>query len=387
MMSNAVVDRLREERDEARSAAVALAESDKFTPEDETYVALKTRAEQLDSRIGELAGLLEARKSSDALDGRLSKVEKRSDTRGSGWAVSEPTLSFGEAFTRSEAFTEYAHSPRGRMPRIEMELQARALPTGLGAMDTANLDMGRTSVNTTAPTAPTPLLDNINRIQVTGNAVEYVSWAKIAGAAAVVAEGANKPSVEFGPTVVADSLDNIAAYTQLTRQLIEDAPAIRDMINGELVREILRVEEAAAATAITAATLPTAAGADLLAAIRVGVGTVQAAGYAPNAVLLNPADWAALDNVVMGATLLGPTIRQTFWGLVPIPSSAQTAGTAVVGDFRTAVTQFYRSEVGLYITDSHASTFIANVFTLLAERRSLPAVVRPAALVEVAETP
>jgi hypothetical protein len=77
-------------------------------------------------------------------------------------------------------------------------------------------------------------------------------------------------------------------------------------------------------------------------------------------------------------------VRQTFWGLVPIPSTAQSAGTAVVGDFRTAVTQFYRSEVGLYITDSHASTFIANVFTLLAERRSLAAVLRPAALVEVA---
>jgi HK97 family phage major capsid protein len=386
-VKQSVLDGLREQRDEALSGATALAESDTFDPSDEVYQGLKTRAENLNNRMSEIGGLLEARKASDAMDGRLSKVEKRSDSRGSGWAVSEPTLSFGEAFTRSEAFTEYAHSPRGRMPRIEMELQARALPTGLGAMDTANLDMGRTSVNTTAPTAPTPLLDNINRIQVTGNAVEYVSWAKIAGAAAVVAEGANKPSVEFGPTVVADSLDNIAAYTQLTRQLIEDAPAIRDMINGELVREILRVEEAAAATAITAATLPTAAGADLLAAIRVGVGTVQAAGYAPNAVLLNPADWAALDNVVMGATLLGPTIRQTFWGLTPIPSTAQTAGTAVVGDFRTAVTQFYRSEVGLYITDSHASTFIANVFTLLAERRSLAAVVRPAALVEVAETP
>jgi HK97 family phage major capsid protein len=383
MMSNAVVDRLREERDEARSAAVALAESDKFSPEDETYVALKTRAEQLDGRIGELAGLLEARKNSDALDGRLSKTEKRSQER-SGWSVSEPTISFGEAFIRSEAFTEYAGSPRGRMPKIEMDLQSRALPTGLGAMSTATLDMGKTSVNTTAPTAPTPLLDNINRIQVTTNAVEYVSWAKIAGSAAVVAEGANKPSVEYGPTVTADALDNIAAYTQLTRQLIEDAPAIRDMINGELVREILREEEEAVAAAITAATLPTAEGADLLAAIRVGVGTVQAAGYAPNAVLLNPADWAALDNVVMGATLLGPTVRQTFWGLVPIPSTAQSAGTAVVGDFRTAVTQFYRSEVGLYITDSHASTFIANVFTLLAERRSLAAVLRPAALVEVA---
>jgi HK97 family phage major capsid protein len=386
MMSNAVVDRLREERDEARSAAVALAEADKFDPKDETYVALKTRAEHLDAKIGELAGLLEARKSSDALDGRLSKVESRNAPQSSGWSVNEPAPSFGEAFVRSEAFTEYAGSPRGRMAKVEME--TRALPSGLSDVyGSGKLTMPTTAVSVQAPSAPTPLLDNVNRVQVTSNAVEYVSWAKTAGGAAVVAEKGNKPSVEFAPTVTADALDNIAAYTQLTRQLIEDAPAVRDMINGELVREIRREEEAQVAAAITAATLPTAAGADLLAAIRVGVGTVQAAGYAPNAVLLNPADWADLDNVVMGSTLNGPSIRQNFWGLVPIPSAAQTAGTAVVGDFATAVTQFYRSEIALYISDSHASTFLANVFTLLCERRSLAAVLRPQALVEVAATP
>lgn len=382
-MSNAVIDGLREERDEARAAAVALAEADSFDPNDETYNKLKTRAEQLDGRISELAALMEARRNSDALDGRLSKVEAKKQER-SGWSVtSEPAdTNFGEAFVRSEAFTEYAGSPRGRMPKVEM----RALPTGLSDIyGSGLLSQPSTTVSVQPPAAPTPLLDNVNRIQVTSNAVEYVSWSISAGAAEVVAEKSPKPSVEFAPEVTADALDNIAAYTQLTRQLIEDAPAVRDMINGELVREIRREEEAQVAAAIAAATLPTAGGVDLLAAIRVGVGTVQAAGYSPNAVLLNPADWASMDNVVMGATLNGPTRNQTFWGLTPIPSVGQSAGTAIVGDFRTAVTQFYRSEIALYITDSHASTFLSNVFTLLAERRSLAAVIRPAALVEVSE--
>src|SRR5690606_36223965 len=211
----------------------------------------------------------------------------------------------------------------------------------------------------------------------------YVSWSITSGGAAVVPEKSPKPAIEFAPSVTSDSLDNIAAYTQLTRQLIEDAPSVRDMINGELVREILRKEEEEVASAIGGATLTSAGGEDLLAAIRVGVGTVQSAGYSPNAVLLNPADWADLDNTVMGGTLNGPVIRANFWGLTPIPSTVQAAGTAIVGDFRTAVTQFYRSQVALYITDSHAETFLSNVFTLLAERRSLAAVVRPQALVEV----
>ena len=73
--------------------------------------------------------------------------------------------------------------------------------------------------------------------------------------------------------------------------------------------------------AAAAATIPDVTDADLLAAIRVGIGTVQAAGYAPNAVLLNPADWADLDIAVMGATLARPDGRQTFWGLRPIPAT------------------------------------------------------------------
>jgi hypothetical protein len=75
-------------------------------------------------------------------------------------------------------------------------------------------------------------------------------------------------------------------------------------------------------------------------------------------------------------------IGQRFWGLTPIPHIAQTAGTATVGDFTVGVERYVRSGVNLYITDSHASTFIANVFTLLAESRELTVVTRPAALCE-----
>jgi hypothetical protein len=46
------------------------------------------------------------------------------------------------------------------------------------------------------------------------------------------------------------------------------------------------------------------------------------------------------------------------------------------------MTRFYRSGISLYVTDSHASTFTANVFTLLAERRSKTVVVKPQALAE-----
>jgi len=381
MSSNTILEQRIAERDQCIAAATAMAESEDFNPQDPTFLDLKTRASELDSRVASLNGLLEQQAAADALDGKMAKATQ---ARQSATAVQTRPSSLGDLFTRSEQFETYRFKGSSGVFTIEDgDLQSRALPTGVADMVAAGLTGTKTMVDTTAPVPPTPLLDACTQIQVSGNAIEFVSWAVKAGSAATVAEKAAKPSVEFGPTVTPGTLDMIAAYTQLTRQMIEDYPAVRSYIDGALRREIAREEEEHAATALAAATLPTATGGgELVAAIRVGIGTVQAAGYMPNAVLLNPADYADMDVAVMGATLLGPTIRQNFWGLTPIASSAQPAGTATVGDFRAGVEHFFRSAISLFVTDSHADTFLTNVFTLLAERRSKTVVVRPAALVE-----
>jgi hypothetical protein len=384
MSTTPVLDRIRTERDQVRAAALAIAEGDNFDPEDENFLDLQSRAEALDARASSLADLLEKQAAADALDGRLSKQTQRAEQR----AAEQPQLretSWGELFVRSEEFTHYRGRGTSGMYNLDLDqVQTRALPTGVADLLAAGMKYAPYMADTTAPPAPTPLLDNITNVQVSGNAIEFVAWSKKAGGAAKVAEKAAKPSAEWGPTVTSTTLDNFAVYTQLTRQLIEDFAAVRTLIDNELRREVRRAVEAdaAAVLAAAAALIPNATGADLLAAIRVGIGTIEAAGYTPTAVLLNPADWAALDVAIMGGTLAGPQIRQSFWGLTPISSTTQAAGTAVVGDFRSGIQHFYRSAVSLYITDSHADTFLSNVFTLLAEQRSKTAVVRPQALVE-----
>jgi HK97 family phage major capsid protein len=387
-MSTAVLDKLCSERDETRAAAVAIAESDDFNPDDKTYVELRSRASDLDARVASLAELIEQQSAADKLDGKLAKAAQQRQQR-----ADEPQQqrvqtreSWGAAFTRSDEFRNYRGRGTSGMFELDDDVQTRAgLPTGVADLVAAGLTSAKYSVDLTPPLAPTPLMDNVTQITVSGNAIEYVSWAKIAGGAAKVAEKAPKPSAEWAPTVTADTLDTWAVYTQLTRQLIEDFAAVRSLIDGELRRDVARAEEADAVAVLAAAsgTIPDVASTEsLLAGIREGMGTVQEAGYTPTAVLLNPSDWAALDVAVMGDTLGGPRVNQTFWGLTPIPSSAQTAGTAVVGDFRSAIHHYTRSAIALYITDSHADTFLSNVFTLLAERRGLTAVVRPQALVE-----
>lgn len=382
-MSTAVLDRIRSERDEVRALALKMVESDDFNAEDETYKELETRAAALDDRAAKIASLLEGQAESDKTFGRIDAAAKVQQERAQ---ITEPETreggSWGDLFTRSEAYSSYGGHGRSQTFDLDSDNHIRALPTGLADLVAAGMTADKFVVDNTPPPPPTPLLQAITTIQVQTNSVEFQRWVKKAGGAAKVAEKAVKPSAEFGPEITADTLDNIAVWTQLTRQLIEDKRAVRDTIDGELRRDILLAEEADAAAVLAAATLPTATAATLLAAIRKGVGVVQAAGYQPNAVLLNPADYAELDIDVMGTTLGGPVMGRGFWGLVPIPASSQAEGTATVGDFKSGVKRFIRSEIGLYITDSHAETFTSNVFTLLAERRSLTSVVRPQALAE-----
>jgi hypothetical protein len=293
--------------------------------------------------------------------------------------VSEPELTPGEIFTRSEVFQSYPG--RGTSSRFEVKTRAVSLPGKLA--DYADVLPSPTRRTDITPPQFFTLLDLLPVIPASTNTAETVVWENTgATTALVVAEGSGKPAVEFEPTVVSTALETIAAYTDLTRQAIEDGPAVAARINQLLMQSVRIKAEAAAAAALIAADIDGVSGTDLLAAIRYGIAAVQDDGYTPNAVLLNPTDWAALDLDVLGSTLIGPAIGRSFWGLTPIVHRAQVAGTATVGDFNMGVERHVRTGVNLYITDSNAANFVSNIFTILAEAREKTIVVRPAALKE-----
>ena len=372
-MSTALIERLQSERTDLVAYVERTLEGvegrDLSESEMRSVQTTKERIEQIDAQARPLAEFMQTRDAAADLTAHLGRSEKRERK------PSAEVRSLGEQFVESDVFRDY----RGRGTSSRFMGEMRALPTGLSEVADL-LPKPGTRVDITAPVY-TPLLDAISTVQVSSNAIETVVWAKTGGAD-VVAEKAAKPSVEFTPTVTPITLDTIAGYTQMTRQMMEDAPAVRDSINGQLRRDVALKMEAEAAAALVAATLPTATAANLLAAIRTGVGTVQAAGYNPNVVILNPADWAALDIDVFDSTLNGPTVGQRFWGLRPISAVAQPAGTATVADLGAGVQRYARSGVSLYVTDSHGDTFLSNVFTILAEGRASTVVTRPAAFAE-----
>ena len=180
----------------------------------------------------------------------------------------------------------------------------------------------------------TPLLDVIGRERVSSGSIEYISWGDSdPQAGGPIAEGDLKPEAAVTATTVPLSLGTYAHWKAITRQALEDFPRIQSIVEGKLRGGLANKLEAVAAGVLLAATLPPVVNTDLLAGIRQGIGLVQAAGYQPNAVVLNPADYATLDIAAAAQAGNGPVMFGQFWGVRPVPAAAIPVGSVYVGDF------------------------------------------------------
>ena len=378
-----VLDDLREERAGLINDIEALTGTKDFDPKDTHYVEARSKAEALDSKIKSIVEWQSSRDSANQIDALAVRHNKNVEQRSI-----EAALSPGEIFTRSAAFTEYRGHGTSSIINVPLEqmIQQRApllTTTFAGAIPPERIEPSA------PPAQQTPLLSVIDRIPVTSNSVEWVFYPAAAPLAGVVAEGAAKPEAAVAPVLKTVTLETIAHWLNVSRQFNEDAGALRQYIDGALRRGVRdKMEAQAAAVLVADATIPvvTNTTGTLLGGIRKAIGVVQAAGYRPQYVLLNPMDYAALDIDLLGRTLNGPNTYTQFWGVAPVPVGALASGTAYVGDWTTAMAWLARTDVAMYQTDSHASNFISNLITLLAEARGKAIVHRPEAAAKVAGT-
>ena len=372
---------LLEERDTLSAAIESTVtkaqETGGLTDEDKAGIgARQKRVAEIDSELTILATEQESLRKANEFAARFLRSPKPAKVEERAAAAAE---TIGAAFIGSAEFRGYEFAGKSRT----FEYTGPAPGETRAPLMTSDFpsSIGRTVVSVTEPTAATPLFGLVDAQQVAGGSFDYVAIA-LDNQAAVVPEGTPKPESTLTETITSGTLDTIAHWTQVTRQALEDSARIRSIIDGKLSDGVQKKVHDSIVAALTGADLPTVAGDDLLVAIRMGMGTVQAAGFAPNAVLLNPMDWALLDVLQMRESVQGAMRMASFWGMTPVASGDQPEGTATVGDFKAGATLFYHSGVGVYATDSHANTFTSNIFTILAERRSKAEVVNPNALCE-----
>jgi len=230
--------------------------------------------------------------------------------------------------------------------------------------------------------------------------------------ATAVNEGA-KPESALTFTEVSFPIRTIAHWIPITRQMMDDIPAMEAYINERLLIGLARREDnqflngdgnAPNLTGILAtsgiqdlnaahfAAAPVSdAGTDnenynrlLRAKTKIAVtGKAQA-----TFVIANPADvekWLTYTDGDRGYHAGGPFMGAptSVWGLPVIQSENITEGTALVGDGSMAAV-VDRMDSQIFTSDSHSDFFVRNLFVLLAEERVGLAVFRPAAFAKVA---
>jgi hypothetical protein len=348
----------------------------------------ETRSNSLDSEIAKLETAQRGAQKFQTLVGRLDGLDEADERQAARRREERPPenrKSVGQRFIESPEFKDY-HG-RGSMAPIEFEgfLEERSAIT----LDTLGEILRPQWVSGPAdPQVLTPLLNVIGRVPVSQNSVSYVKWGLAPEAGGPIAEEDLKPEASIEPETVDATLGTYAHWKAITRQALEDFTQIRGIVEGQLRRGLARRLERGAGETLAAATVETRNEPDLLSGIRRAIAALQSIGLTPNAVGVNPFDYAEMDIDAASSSNSGPSRFGSFWGLgqtVPIPSLPR--GQAYVGDFATAMAWFDRNTTAVYMTDSHADFFLRNKLVILAEQRATFDVVDPSALIKVVSAP
>jgi HK97 family phage major capsid protein len=247
---------------------------------------------------------------------------------------------------------------------------------------------------------------------ISGNAISYFIEGAVEGAFTTVAEGAAKPQMHFvDPTAKTDALKKIAAWFDMSDEMVEDLPFMVSEINNRGMYLLSTFEEAqllngpGTGTTIqgilnrsgiqteTQAVSPDTSGDALFRALT----KVQTAtGLAADGIVINPVDYQKLrlakdaNGQYYGGGFFagqygvgGVPQNPPVWGMSTVVTSAIAAGTALVGAFRAGGTVYRKGGVRVEQTNSDLGKFTSNIITTRIEERVALAVRYPAAFVKV----
>jgi HK97 family phage major capsid protein len=253
--------------------------------------------------------------------------------------------------------------------------------------------------------APVLTLESlIPALPTSSNAIEFTKEASFTNSAAEAAEGAAKAESALTWSLVNMPISTVAHWIKISKQLAADNAALAAYVDARMSYGVNRRVETQLAVGNGVAPnisgifnagnytlhgyLSGALGTVLakFVLIRKVIGDLMVAGYAADAILVNPADWATMETELL-TTAAGQVPfkyddagNPRLFGLPVVQSVGVTADTFAVGAFRQAATIHNREGVVVEMSDSDSDNFTKNLITLRAERRLALTVEVPAAI-------
>ena len=248
--------------------------------------------------------------------------------------------------------------------------------------------------------------------QTNTNMIEFFRVSGFTNNASTVAERSGSPAVftakpQSSMTVVGVQapVRTIAHYEVAHRNVLDDEPTLRGIIDNELLYGLRLVEDdqilngdgtGSNLTGIretsgiqTLAWSAGATGDTRIDAIRRGITKALLAYYEPTGMIVHPNDMEDLEltkdgesrHLMVMSVSMGAEAR--LWRLPMVATPAITEGYALVGAFGIGATLYDRMEGTIRVAEQHSDFFVRNAVAILAEERLALAVKRPESFVEV----
>lgn len=391
----------------ASTAKTAEKEDREFTDEERAAVqAIIDEGKPIKAKLDRAKADASMRDQIDQMLGEETARQSAAAARPSG--TRGGVRSLGQQFVESEEYKAFRNGPRrtrgSRWSTGVVELNSELLDSDAGSPGSG----GDLIVPDYRP-GILPLLfrrltiaDLIAPGTTDSNVIIYMKETAFTNNADTVAEGAVKPESALRFDQETDGVHVIAHWLPVTEQMLEDVPALRSYIDARLRLGVQLAEENkllngadspaeitgilnrdGLRTAEVAGGSPDDPNADAI--FRQIMGIFNDSFVMPDGIVINPLNWQTIQlmkdssGAYMGGGpfMLPPVAR--LWGLPVVPTPAITAGTALVGAFRSAAQVFRKGGIRVEATNSHDDYFIRNLVAIRAEERVALAVYRPGA--------
>ncbi len=322
---------------------------------------------------------------------RLLAIEQR--------APAQPEIkkdeSWGEQFIKSARYADFAG---GQMNKLRVEIKNTL--TGSDATVAPDRKPGIVG-GAFVPFSMESLLPSTS---TSSNAIEFTKEASFTNSAAEAAEAAQKAESALTWSLVNMPVSTVAHWIKISKQLASDAPALAAYVNTRMrygVNQKVDVQlvvgdgtapnisgtyDTGNFTAHGYANAALGATLKKLVLFRKIIADLYSAGFPPDAIVLNPADWAAIE-IELFTTAAGQTLYNVnsagqayLFGLPVIQALGMAADTFQIGRFSEAYMLYNREGVVVEMSDSDSDNFTKNLITLRAERRLALATEKPAAV-------
>jgi HK97 family phage major capsid protein len=338
-----------------------------------------------------------------ALVDTINKLEQKMSDKAEGKRAAK---SLGETLVTSEMFQQYKD---GRTSKLRLEVKNTIIGESGSPLEPSDTIVAPDRLAGIVGGAFRGLrvLDAIPKGATSSNMVEYTKELAFTNAAAETAEGNTKPQSTLTFSLVQEPVRTIAHWIKVSKQVLDDAPALQSYIDRRLRHGVeLRLEQQVVAgdgtgnllgllgsgnyTAFT----PSDASYQEADTVNDAKYRIIAADYQPSTVLMNPVDFGKLERRKTAASQTGSYIAgegaamgyinggltPTLWGLPVIVSNSVPEDGYIVYA-ADACQLFMRSGAVVEMFEQDDTNVQKNLITVRAELRAALAVYRPAAVI------